>query len=142
MDLPERTIDAWARLLRVSQSALARVESRLANEGFPPLSWYDMLLELRRAGKGGLRPFELQQEMLLAQYNLSRLADRVVRAGYARRMPCPQDGRGSVLEITVAGRELLDRMWPAYRAAIADAFADRLTGRDISDLLRVLGRLE
>ncbi len=135
--LSEERVEAWARLVRVSQSLLAAVDSDLKAAGFPPLSWYDALLELRRAGKVGLRPFELQEEMLLAQYNLSRLVDRLIKAGYATRRPCAEDGRGQILTITAKGEGLLKSMWPVYRAAIRRHFADKLGAQDA----RVLGRI-
>jgi DNA-binding MarR family transcriptional regulator len=138
----EQSIAAWARLVRVSQSLLEAVEADLKAAGMPPLVWYDALLELRRSDSEGLRPFELQERMLLAQYNLSRLLDRVVKAGYAERRPCPEDGRGHVLHITGTGRDLLQAMWPVYREAIARRFADRLDDGDAAELGRLLGKLQ
>ncbi len=131
----------WARFMRVSQSVLAAVECDLKVAGFPPLAWYDALLELRRAAPEGLRQFELQEHMLLAQYNMSRLIDRLVDAGYARRQPCPEDGRGQVIYITEKGRAVIDAMWPAYRAAIAAHFGDRLDGRQAEALGESLEKL-
>src|SRR6266566_841845 len=80
--MPERppsdaVIRAWTRLIRAQQAALSAVEADLKTAGFPPLAWYDVLLELSRAEGEGLRPFALEQELLLAQYNLSRLLDRL-----------------------------------------------------------------
>lgn len=138
----EQSIAAWARLVRVSQSLLEAVEADLKAAGMPALVWYDALLELRRSDPEGLRPFELQERMLLAQYNLSRLLDRIVKAGYAERRPCPEDGRGHVLHITGTGRELLQAMWPVYREAIARRFADRLGDSDAAELGRLLGKLQ
>jgi DNA-binding MarR family transcriptional regulator len=132
---------AWARLVRVSQAVLAKVEADLKAAGFPPLSWYDALLELRRAGPGGLRPYQLQGHLLLAQYNLSRLTDRLIKAGYVERHDCADDARGQLLKISAAGRGLLRRMWPAYRTAIAAHFADRLEADEIAAFGRLLGKL-
>ena len=98
---------AWVRLVRVPQSLLSAVETELKSKGYPPLAWYDALLELRRAGADGLRPFELQGAMLLAQYNLSRLTDRLDKAGYVRRRPYDGDRRGQLLTITPQGERLL-----------------------------------
>jgi DNA-binding MarR family transcriptional regulator len=131
----------WARFMRVSQSVLAAVECDLKAAGFPPLAWYDALLELRRVAPEGLRQFELQEHMLLAQYNMSRLIDRLVDAGYARRQPCPEDGRGQVVYITEKGRAVIDAMWPAYRAAITAHFGDRLDGRQAEALSEILETL-
>jgi DNA-binding MarR family transcriptional regulator len=116
----------WARFVRVSQAVLAAVEADLKAAGFPPLAWYDALLELRRVAPEGLRQFELQEHMLLAQYNMSRLSDRLIHAGYARRQPCPEDGRGQVITLTEKGRAVIDAMWPAYRAAVMAHFGDKL----------------
>lgn len=137
----DTAIRAWARLHRVAPALLSAVEADLKAAGLPPLAWYDALIELRRAGPKGLRPYRLQEEMLLAQYSVSRLADRLVAAGYAVRRPCPEDARGQVLAITAAGRNLLKRMWPVYRAAILEHFAGKLDAKDLRSLAAVLGKL-
>jgi DNA-binding MarR family transcriptional regulator len=129
----------WARFMRVSQAVLGAVEADLKAAGFPPLAWYDALLELRRVEPGGLRPFELQNHMLLAQYNMSRLVDRLVQAGFVRREPCREDGRGQMVCLTEKGRALIDAMWPAYRTAIAKHFGGKL---DADEARAFAGMLE
>ena len=145
-DMEEQVADLeisglWARFMRVSQAVLSAVEADLKAAGFPPLTWYDALLELRRVAPDGLRQFELQQHMLLAQYNMSRLVDRLTQSGYARRQPCPEDGRGQVIFLTEKGRALTDAMWPAYRAAIMAHFGDRLDGRQAEALAGLMESL-
>jgi DNA-binding MarR family transcriptional regulator len=132
---------AWAALLGTQQRAMQAVEAALGRAGLPPLAWYDVLLELERAGKPGLRPFELQGVMLLAQYNLSRLLDRLEAKGLVERRECPQDGRGQVVVITAGGRTLRKRMWPVYAAAIKANFSDHLSARQVASLDAVLGTL-
>jgi DNA-binding MarR family transcriptional regulator len=141
-DTDDAKIKTWARLLRVSRKLLEHVEAALKRDGFPPLAWYDVLLELRRAGKNGLRPFELQDRILLAQYNLSRLTDRLVDAGYAERRPCADDGRGHMLALTADGKDLLKRMWPSYKAAIESEFGKKLSPPEIQGLMAVLDKLD
>lgn len=136
----ETEVKAWARLLRAQRQALEQVESRLKGAGFPPLAWYDALLELDRSGQG-LRQYEIGERILLSKHNLSRLLDRLQRKGYVRRRACPEDGRGSVVEITAAGRRLREKMWPVYSDAISEAFANRLTETDIRRLSSILGKL-
>lgn len=138
----EAVIWAWTRLVAVQQRVLAAVEGELQGTGLPPLGWYDVLLELRREGEAGLRPVVLQERLLLAQPNVSRLLDRLARAGLVRRRPCPDDRRGQLVAITPAGRELLARMWPVYRAAIQRHVGDRLAGDEEARLLgELLDRL-
>jgi DNA-binding MarR family transcriptional regulator len=113
-------VRAWARLTKAPRHALALIERALAAAKLPPLAWYDVLLELERPG-GGLRPFELEREMLLAQYNLSRLIDRMEAAGYVERRALTEDRRGQVIVITSTGKALRRRMWLTYGPAIQRA---------------------
>ncbi len=139
---PSKTvIRAWARLMRAQQVALSQIEKALKAAGLPPLAWYDVLLELDRIDDRGLRPFELEREMLLPQYGLSRLLDRMESAGYVARRPCEEDGRGQIVAITTSGKDLRRRIWPTYAAAIDNAVAARLTEDEAAALDDLLGRL-
>jgi len=138
-NLSEAVVRAWTRLMRAQSAALLGVETDLKAAGFPPLAWYDVLLELSR--HDGLRPFEIETRVLLAQYNLSRLLDRLAAAGYVERRPCPDDKRGQIIVITPAGRDLQKRMWPSYRSAIARHVGARLSEADAETLGRLLEKL-
>lgn len=137
----DAAVRAWTRLVRARDRVLGGIEAELKAAGFPPLAWYDVLLELRRAAPAGLRPFQLEARMLLPQYGVSRLADRIEAAGYLRRTPAPEDGRGQVLRISPAGRRLLARMWPAYAAAIERHLGARLPEAEAAALAGLLERL-
>ena len=136
-------VSAWARLVRVQQALLTAVEADLKAAGFPPLAWYDALLELGRAPDGKLRPLDLERAMLLPQYGMSRLVDRLVRAGLVTREACPVDGRGQMVAITAAGRALQKRMWKTYAAAIERHVGTKLScpeARQLDVLLEKLVR--
>ena len=90
------------------------------------MEWYDVLWELERAPEGARRPVELEGRLLLAQYNLSRLVDRLAQAGYLTKHRCDKDGRGQVLVLTEAGKALRQRMWGIYSAAIERYVGSRL----------------
>ncbi|EDP66749.1 transcriptional regulator, MarR family protein [alpha proteobacterium BAL199] len=137
----DAAVSAWVALVRAGQSVLAAVEADLKAAGFPSLAWYDALLELRGAGEAGLRPVDLEHRMLLAQYNVSRLVDRLARAGYVRRRPCPDDARASLLTVTAEGRDLQRRMWPVYAAAIERHLGAKLGDGEAAELARLLGSL-
>lgn len=132
---------AWIRLMRVPSRVLDCVEHELKKAGFPPLAWYDALLELSRAPSGELRPVELERQMLIPQYSTSRLIDRLVDEGLAARRECEIDKRGQFVEITEAGRELQKRMWSAYSAAIDKHVGSKLSDADAARLCGLLDRL-
>jgi DNA-binding MarR family transcriptional regulator len=132
---------AWIRLMRVQTRVLDAVEQDLKKAGFPPLAWYDALLELSRAPSGELRPVELERQMLIPQYSTSRLIDRLVDEGLAVRRECKVDKRGQFVEITEAGRELQKKMWGAYSAAIEKHVGCKLSDADAVKLSGLLDRL-
>jgi DNA-binding MarR family transcriptional regulator len=137
----EETIAAWARLVRAEQTVLGRIEAALKAADLPPLSWYDVLLELSRAEDGRLRPLELERRTLMAQYNASRLLDRMEKAGLVERLPHPEDGRGQLVAITAEGRALQKRMWKIYAPAIQREVGEKLSRSDAAELGRLLKKL-
>jgi DNA-binding MarR family transcriptional regulator len=130
------TVRAWVRLMRAQRLVLAAIELDLKAAGLPSLGWYDVLLELSRAGDGRLRPYEIEERTLLAQHNLSRLLDRMDKAGLVQREVFEEDGRGRWVIITGAGRAMQARIWSVYAASLQrhlghkldDAQADQLAG--------------
>jgi DNA-binding MarR family transcriptional regulator len=134
-------VQAWARLVRAGHATMSRIEGALKQAGLPPLAWYDVLLELSREPQGMLRPVELERRLLLAQYNTSRLIDRMERVGLVVRRACPEDGRGQFVAITDAGRAMQRRMWRVYGVAIADHVGTKLSASEARALYDLLGRL-
>src|SRR3981081_3595565 len=132
---------AWIRLMRVQSRVLDAVEQDLKKAGFPPLAWYDALLELSRAPTGEMRPVELEKQMLIPQYSTSPLIDRLVDEGLAARRECKIDKRGQFVEITEAGRELQKKMWSAYSTAIEKHVGSKLSDADAIKLCGLLDRL-
>ena len=137
----EGTIRAWARLLRTQRTLLDRAEDGLKVANLPPLAWYDVLFELERCGGEGLRPAQLQKELMLAQYNLSRLLDRMEAGGYVVRRLCHEDGRGQVVTITTDGRRMLRRMWVVYSSVIQGSIGERLEPAETASLIALLGKI-
>ncbi len=139
--LPEETVTAWARLIRAQRVLLEQVEADLKAAELPPLAWYDVLLEVNRPAGGRIRQYEIGEKVLLSKYNVTRLIDRLEAEKLVRRMICEEDGRGSVVEITPAGKALLRRMWPVYARAIERHFARRLTETDTGKLAELMAKL-
>ena len=137
----ETTIQAWILLHRAHRKLQEDVESSLKARDLPPLDWYDLLLELHRAGDSGLRQYEIGEKVLLNKHNLSRLIDRLEKKQLVGRFACAEDGRGNQIRITAAGKRLLQSMWPSYGQAIQSRLGDKLSSGDIKTMARVLGSL-
>lgn len=134
-------VGAWIRLVRAQQAALLKVERALREAELPPYTWYDALWELDQMGDAGLKPGEIQQRMLIAQSNISRLIDRLEEAGCVIRRAREEDGRGQLIIITDKGRALRKRMWPVYARVIREAIGGAITDREAVSLGAVLDKL-
>ena len=134
-------VKTWGRLMRVSRQLVEKTEDALKAGGLPPLAWYDVLHELAEAGEGGLRPFELVDRILLAQYNVSRLLARLEADSLVERLAVADDGRGQTVRITPGGRDMRRRIWSIYGKAIAELMGDKLSSKELEALAALLGRL-
>ena len=121
------TIAAWTSLVTANRVLLDDIESALKDAGLPLLSWYDALLELDKAGAEGIRPFELKQRLLLPQYGMSRLLDRMAKAGLVDRQDVEDDGRGQIIRLTQKGRNTRQSMWPVYAGVLIRSVEQQLS---------------
>lgn len=132
---------AWSIILAAREYVIGRAERALADGGLPPLAWYDVLWALEQAPGGRLRMFELAEELVVARYNLSRIAERLVKAGLIERESCSSDGRGAFCVLTAAGRRMRARMWPTYREVIERLFAAQMRPQEITLISESLSRV-
>lgn len=127
--------------MRNQRRVFESIEQDLKAAGFPPLAWYDVMLELDRAEEGRLRPQEIEKRTLFAQPNLSRMVDRLERDGLVRREAFHDDGRGQWVVITDAGRDKRAAMWSVYGAAIEKHFGAKLGEAKADQLAELLATL-
>lgn len=138
--LSDSVTRAWVRLVRARHAVVSAVEADSKAAGVLPIEWYDVLWDLERH-EDGVRPFELEQRLLFAQYNLSRLVDRLVEAGLVKKVACPTDKRGHMLFITEAGRKARRATWPHYARSVNRHLGDKLSEAETEKLAALLGKL-
>lgn len=130
--------NAWVSWVRCSQHVMDAVEQALKDEGFPPLGWYDALLELDFSPEGKLRFSELGEKMLLKKFNVTRLIDRMEKQGLVEREVCDSDARGAYAAITAEGKKLRRAMWPCYRDAVREHFLKNMSEKEMVAFARIL----
>lgn len=131
----------WRLFLTAHIRLLDRIESKLAEAKLPPLEWYDVLLALKEADNHRLRLSELADRVLLSRSNLTRLVDRLEKAGLLSREPCPSDRRGTFAILTESGLAMQQRMWVVYAEGIAYHFAAHINDDEANRLEDVFKRL-
>jgi DNA-binding MarR family transcriptional regulator len=141
--LDDLHLAAWRAFLGAHAAAVGRIERDLARAAgdLVPLSWYDVLIELREAPGFRLRQRDLARSVVLTRSGISRLVDRLEAAGLVRREPNPADRRGDLIVLTEAGRAALRRTWPAYARGIAEHFARHVRVDEARVLTAVLERV-
>jgi DNA-binding MarR family transcriptional regulator len=132
---------AWVGLMRAQRRVFEAIERDMKKAGLPPLTWYDVLLELDKAQEGKLRPFEISDRTLFAQPNLSRLIDRLEQDGLVERKTFEDDRRGQWVNITAEGRKRRAEMWKIYGAAIHKHLGAKLGDDHALQLAELLGPL-
>ncbi|MBE7635401.1 MarR family transcriptional regulator [Sneathiella sp. P13V-1] len=137
----EQSVSSWVSLVRAYQTAMNTVETALKEANFPPLNWYDVLLELEKVSPSGLRLIELEKKLLIAQYGISRLASKMEANGLIARRQCPDDKRSQIVELTDKGRTLRQDMWPVYSSAVQRSIGSRLTNLEAETLTEILNKI-
>ena len=119
-DLPTAfETEIWVAMNRATRRIQSDIGAALKDAGLPPLKWYDLLWSLERHD-GQLRPYELAQDTIFEQSNLSHLSKRLAAEGLVEFGEFDSDKRGKVLKITAKGRDLRKRMWSIYGPMLHD----------------------
>jgi len=139
--MPDSRERAWARFFVAQALLVERIEAAFAEADLPSLDWYDLLWVLERAEHGRLRMADLAEQAVVSRSNVTRLADRLEKAGLVQRMSCPLDGRSTFCVITDKGRALRARMWTVYRRQIDTLFGQHLGAREAEALARTFERI-
>ena len=141
-DLKPEQLRAWRAFLDAQASVLRRLEAELLAEEGMTLAEYDVLFQLRVAGDHQLRMTELSQRVRLSRSGLTRLVDRLVKAGLVMRGHCETDRRGTFAVLTPAGRDRVRRARPVHLRGVSRHFAERLSPIQlaaVADALEPLG---
>lgn len=153
-ELPEldtTPIAVAGRILRAARYLEREIERGLARHGLG-IHEFNALSALRRIGPPHqMTPTELSHALLFTSGGLSKLLERLERAGYIRRERDTRDRRVTVVCITESGREVQERAIRAHleneeellaplaaadRQLIADVLQSLLVSLELADVRR------
>ena len=132
--------ETWESLFRTQVAVMRRLQTGPAFRTLA-VNEYDVLFTLSRCPSGWLRLNELNDNVLLSQSSLSRLVERLEKRGLVARMPAPDDGRGVLLKLTEAGRELQKEIGREHVRDIAELMTPALTAAEQKELQRLTEKL-
>lgn len=131
----------WRAFLMAHAAVIERIERDLARENMLPLGWYEVLLALSEAPEHRLRMSELATAVVLSRSGLTRLVDRLEKAGLLCRERCDDDRRGCYAALTEEGATALRHSWPVYARGISEHFGRYLEDDEVATLTESLGRV-
>jgi DNA-binding MarR family transcriptional regulator len=130
--------EAWISLTQTHAAVTGRLQEALTAAELPPLPWFEVLATLARAPEQRLKMGELAEALVITRGGLTKLVDRLIKAGLLERAFCETDRRVSYATLLPAGVELLEEMRPIVRAELASAFSAKLTVAQAEELREML----
>ncbi len=139
--LDEAGLAAWEAFIFAHAAVVGRIERETSRADIVSLTWYDVLVALANAPQQRLRLNELAERVVLSRSGLTRLLDRIEKAGLIRREPAPGDRRGTFAVLTREGAWAQHQTWPYYAAGIAQHFSQYLSEQEKRVLATALRRV-
>lgn len=131
---------AWRTFLTAHASVIRQLEAELEQRQSLALSDFDVLVQLHFAG-GTLRMRDLADSVLLSRSGMTRRVDRLEEAGYVSRFACETDRRGSMAQLTDAGRERLQSALPVHVKGIETHFVAKLSLTELEMVRATLAKV-
>ncbi|QLD10634.1 MarR family winged helix-turn-helix transcriptional regulator [Microbacterium oleivorans] len=126
-DLDARPMAVIGRLSRAAAAVDARLAETFARHGIDAAT-FDVLATLVRQGAPHeLAPADLAADAMISSSAVAQRLNRLESLGLITRHPDPRDGRGKLVRLSAAGREVIDRALPDHLAteeAVLEVFTD------------------
>ena len=110
-----RALDLYIKLSRAAESVNQRVNRHLQDFHLT-VSQFGVLEALYHLGP--LTPGQLCEKILRSTGNLTLVIDNLAKRQLVMRTPNPEDRRSTIIELTAAGQELLERIFPQHVATV------------------------
>jgi DNA-binding MarR family transcriptional regulator len=137
-DRQQRIWRAWIKLNRDLPAVLGR---QIQAGSDLSMADFEVLVNLTDVPEGRLRISELANEMNWERSRVSHHLKRMEARGLVDRAGCPDDGRGSFVNITRAGRDAIERAAPDHVEDVRRLVIDALTDEELGTLGRLTDKL-
>ncbi|MEO8458677.1 MAG: MarR family transcriptional regulator [Chloroflexota bacterium] len=135
------SLAALRALAEVRHRIWAALDRELQTREKISMTWFEVLGSLLQNDEGALPMHELASSLLSSPSGMTRLVDRIERAGLVRRTAHPSDRRVTLVTITEPGRALVERVMPEIKRVAVEGFASRLSAKQARDLRSILEQL-
>lgn len=137
-DVDTSPVEVIGRITRISSQALHQLDRALASSDVSRTE-FEVLCALARSDRP-LRASEVTAVTMVSGAATTKHADRLVKLGMVRRERLERDGRVVLLQVTDAGRALVDRELPE-RIARDNRLLVGLDDGERAELVRLLRKI-
>jgi DNA-binding MarR family transcriptional regulator len=130
--------EAWGALARTHAAVSQRLQEALAQGDMPPLPWYEVLATVAEAPERRMRMGDLAEALVITRGGLTKLVDRLVKAGLLERTFCETDRRVSYATLLPAGVHMLQEMRPVIVGELEVAFSANISVSQANELRETL----
>lgn len=127
--------------LRATRIVTTRLEQAFSEANAVTGREASILVLLSKAPGRRMRIDELSQEVIMDKSTVSRIVDRLERAGYVERLSAPHDRRAVYAAMTSEGRNALRHVTRVFRAVFEDVFLSDLDAGELALMTGLLNRL-
>ncbi len=135
--LSDDEMAAWLAFLSARRRLDERLDQQLKRDAGLSHAGYEILARLSAADGVQMRMSELAAALSWSPSRLSHAIAGLERAGWVRRAPAEDDGRGSVAVLTEAGLAKLAAAAPGHVAAVRRYVFDHLTTNQVRQLAAI-----
>jgi DNA-binding MarR family transcriptional regulator len=119
--------DAWRGVVFANARVLQAVEPELQKRWGLSLTFLDVLSRLYDEPEHRLRMQALAERSLFTHSGMTRLVDRIEKAGYVRREQVPGDRRGVFVILLPEGERVFESAMAQHRSDVEREFGSRLS---------------
>ncbi|HEX9547642.1 MAG TPA: MarR family transcriptional regulator [Acidimicrobiales bacterium] len=126
---------AATSIMRAQQIVLARVDEVLRPYELT-FARYEALVLLSFSRRGALPMGKMGERLMIHPTSVTNIVDRLEDQGFVRRVPHETDGRSTLVSITDAGRQVMER---ATKEVIASSFGlEALDEAELDEMTRLV----
>jgi DNA-binding MarR family transcriptional regulator len=131
----------WRNWLRLNRELTATLAREMASSSELSMADFSVLVKLTDVPSGRVRISELADELGWERSRVSHQLKRMQGRKLVERSECVEDGRGSFVGITAAGREAIAQAAPPHVETVRRLVIDHLDANELATLGRLTEKL-
>lgn len=134
--------EAWGGFLRAYARLNRLIEEDLQSHARITHAEFEVLLRLVFSDEHRMRLQDLAAQSLLTRSGVTRVVERLEKAGLVVREAASEDRRGAYAALTPAGEERFTQTVEPHTACVREHFLSHFNKKELAQLAEFWGRLE